>query len=68
MSPYSSRIESLVPIDVDPRHVEAYMRIEHSTLDHLSPRAFRREVGIAVRCIEEGGVAAAERAARSFGF
>ena len=30
----------------DPRHVEAYMRVEHPTLDGLSAERFRAEVAI----------------------
>ena len=30
--------------DVDPRHVEAWMRLEHPTLDGLSRRAFHDAV------------------------
>jgi hypothetical protein len=50
----------------DPRHVEAYMRLEHPTLDGLSPRAFRAEIQVACACIDEAGGAAAESCARSF--
>ena len=52
---------------IEPRHVEAYMRIEHSTLDGLSRRQFVHEVHVAVACIAEGGVAMAERVAQSQG-
>ena len=51
----------------DPRHIEAYMRLENSTLDHLSGRQFAREVALCVACVDEGGTDAAERNARSFG-
>jgi len=37
-------------VDVDPLHVEAWMRLEHGTLDALSRSDFEEEVGIAVRC------------------
>lgn len=33
--------------DVDERHAEAMIRLEHSTLDHLSREDFRRECEIA---------------------
>lgn len=65
---YQRVIADLVPAGVDPRHVEAYMRVARSTLGDLPPRLFRREVGIALECIEQGGIGAAERCARSFGF
>jgi hypothetical protein len=51
----------------DVRHVEAFMRSEHGTLDHLSPGAFAREVGVAKVCIMQGGAELAERLARSYG-
>ena len=51
----------------DPRHVEAYIRVEHPTLDHLSAERFRSEVRIALSCIEMEGEAGAETLARSFG-
>jgi hypothetical protein len=51
----------------DPRHIEAYMRIGHGTLDHLDARAFRAEVQIAIDCIRFGGVEQAEECAKSFG-
>jgi len=64
---YRERIKDLAP-DYDPRHVEAYMRSAHSTLDHLSPAEFSREVRLAVACIETAGKVFAERVAKSFGF
>ena len=66
-SPYADRIRALEP-HYDPRHIEAYMRLQYSTLDHLDTDTFAHEVAIAVACIKEGGVEAAERNARSFGF
>jgi hypothetical protein len=51
----------------DPRHIEAYMRLEHSTLDGLSLSKFKREVTLCAQCVDEGGRDAAERNARSFG-
>lgn len=57
----------LVPIGVDPRHVEGYIRLQHSTLSHLSWPEIRRECRVAVECIKVGGVEAAERNAKSFG-
>lgn len=43
MSPYQQRIATLVP-DVNPLHVEAWMRDQHGTLDGLSPQQFSHEV------------------------
>lgn len=65
-TPYANRIAPLAP-QFDPRHVEAYMRSEHSTLDGLSPSQFRTEVTMACECIRVGGFDMAERIARSFG-
>ena len=53
--------------DIDPRHVEAYMRIEHPCLDALSPSQFREEITIAIECVDVAGKADAESAAQSFG-
>lgn len=66
-TPYSDQIARLAP-GYDPRHVEAYMRVEHGTLDALSPSRFLEEVTLAIACIEEGGKAMAGEVARSFGF
>jgi len=54
-------------VGTDPRHVEAYMRLEHPTLDGLPKQQFADEVAIGVRCIAEDGAENAERCARSFG-
>jgi len=52
---------------VDPRHVEAYMRVGHGTLDHLNPQRMTAEVSLAVLCIELSGTEEAEALARSYG-
>lgn len=49
-----------------PRHVEAFIRLEYRTLDHLSRADFRRETAIALECIDLDADAA-ERLAQSFG-
>ena len=59
--------KGLVPAGVDPRHIEGYVRLEYSTLGSLSWPTIRREVRIALGCIEEAGVDAAEACARSWG-
>jgi hypothetical protein len=51
----------------DARHVEAWMRIEHSTLDGLSVDQFRAEVKVALQCIEAGPLADSEALAQSYG-
>lgn len=63
---YREIILKLAP-GYDPRHIEAFMRLQYGTLDHIDPATFRSEVKIAVHCVEEGGVASAERLADSYG-
>jgi hypothetical protein len=46
---------SLGFIGTDPRHVEAFMRIAHSTLDGLSASQFRAEVWTACECVKAAG-------------
>lgn len=50
----------------DPRHVEAYMRLEYKTLDALGGAAWRRAVDEALACVV-ADVALAERLAQSEG-
>ncbi len=64
---YQLAIAKIVPADIDPRHVEGFMRLKYDALSELSRRAFNREVAIGVACIREGGVEQAERNAQSFG-
>jgi hypothetical protein len=49
---YRELIKSIAP-SFNPAHVEAWMRLEHDTLDCLSPRKFRSEVRVACQCIEQ---------------
>jgi hypothetical protein len=63
---YANRIKEIAA-KYDPRHIEAYMRLQYSTLDHLDNATFRREVKIACACVDDGGVEMAERTAQSFG-
>lgn len=70
-TPYAERtiledLERLDAREVDPRHVEAYMRLEHGTLDALSREQWAAEVAIAVALINEDP-AGAERLAESYG-
>lgn len=51
----------------DVRHIEAYMRLEHATLDGLSGWQFDEEVATGICCIEQGGLTAAEELAQSYG-
>jgi hypothetical protein len=50
-----------------PHHIEAYMRLEHSTLDGLDEEQFVDEVLLACEAILVGGTFDAEALARSFG-
>lgn len=52
---------------VDPRHVEAFIRVGYGTLDHLSSSAFTEEVRISAQCVRAIGKAEAEALAQSFG-
>lgn len=65
-STYADRIAELAPT-FDPRHVEAFMRSAHPTLDHLDAVWFAREVRIACQCVTTGGEPFAEQIARSYG-
>jgi hypothetical protein len=68
---YYDRIKSVAEendfFGYDPRHVEAYMRLGHSTLDNLTESEFEAEVLIGISCIAEDGNANAEKCAQSFG-
>jgi hypothetical protein len=66
MSGYADLIRELSP-DHDPRHIEAYIRLEYGVLDHLSPERFALEASIAEACIKQGGLDAAEKLAVSYG-
>jgi hypothetical protein len=70
-SPYADTIRvecaHLGRVGANPRHVEAWMRLEHGTLGHLDKAAFRREVETALALIDAAGDADSESLARSFG-
>jgi hypothetical protein len=59
--------KGLVPAGFDPRHIESYILLQYSHTSHLDWATIRREVKIAVSCIKEGGVEAAESLAKSYG-
>jgi hypothetical protein len=63
---YRTIITQIAP-SYDPRHIEAHMRSELGTLDHLSSERFAAEVTAAVMCIEAGGAEMAEKLAQSYG-
>ncbi len=65
MTHYGALIRSIAP-GRDPRLVEAFMRLDHGTLDHLSRSQFRAEAEIAADCVAaDPGLA--ESLAQSFG-
>lgn len=51
----------------EPRVVEAWMRLEHGTLDALSKAAFRREVATAIACADASTPAENQSLATSYG-
>jgi hypothetical protein len=51
----------------DPRHVEAWMRLEHGCLDGLSRQQFTEEVAIALQCVAAATTADSEALATSMG-
>ena len=63
---YAARIARLAP-DHDPAHVEAWMRLEHPTLDGLDAIQFAREVAGAVACIRRAAITESDKLAHSFG-
>lgn len=62
---YRTRIETLTAHD--PRHIEAWMRLEHGTLDHLDAARFESEVCTANACVTEAGKDESEALALSYG-
>lgn len=53
--------------DVDPRHVEAWMRVEHPTLDGLSRQGFIDAMHTALAAVIDAGPEESEALAASFG-
>ena len=52
--------------DIDPRHIEAYMRLQYGTLSHLSRETFEGETKLLIEVVDldlEG----AEETAQSYG-
>lgn len=54
-------------VGIDPRYVEAWMRVEHPTLDALGPSRFRDEVAVAIACIDAAEPGVSEALAESYG-
>lgn len=71
MSHYRARIQERLVVegrtDLDPRHVEGFMRLDWGTLDGLSEDVFADEVRISIACVDEGDPLQVEILARSFG-
>ena len=65
-SGYQAIIAELAP-GYDPRHIEACMRLQHGTLDHLTREDFAREAQIGVEFIRQAGRDEAEALAVSYG-
>lgn len=57
-----------LPSWLAPAHVEAWMRLEHGTLDALSRAAFMREALIGIACAQAEGMEDADRFAASYGW
>lgn len=53
--------------NIDPRHVEAMMRMNHKTLDSLSPELFIHEILTNVECLKYINPELVEETAKSFG-
>jgi hypothetical protein len=53
--------------DIDPRHVEAWMRSEHGNLDDLSPHRFIETMYAALADAIDAGPVQSEALAGSFG-
>ncbi len=51
----------------DPRHIEAWMRLEHGCLDGLSRQQFNDEVTVALQCVAAAPADRNEALAASFG-
>lgn len=71
MSIYRTMINAILAeigrSEVESRHVEAMMRVEHPTLDALSAARFRREVIESVAAIDQAGPDLTEQIAESYG-
>lgn len=52
---------------IDPRWVEAYLRLDHGTLDSLSVDEFKIEIPEIIKIIKEEGKQKAEKLALSYG-
>jgi len=62
----AGRLDAL-GLSEDPRHVEAWVRVAHPTLDALSAEELDEEILIAAATLREAGPDMNERLADSFG-
>jgi len=62
----TSTLRKLGRTDIDPRHAEAYLRLDFRTLDHLSRTRFLKEISRIIPIID-ADPREAERLARSYG-
>jgi len=63
---YQQTIKAFAP-NHNPRHVEAFMRLCHGTLDGLSPAAFAADVRLSCQLLDAIPASEAEDLARSYG-
>lgn len=63
---YAATFATLQPAH-DPRHIEAFVRLQYGPLDHLDRNTLREEAKVAAQCVTVGGVDAAEELAVSYG-
>jgi hypothetical protein len=70
-SPYADSIKKVATTlgrpYVNPRWIEAFMLLEHPSLNSISEESFDREVAVAINCIDFVGPKKAEQCAHSFG-
>ena len=66
---YYQRLISRYLLDssIDPRWIEAYLRLDHGTLDSLSVDDFKTEIPEIIKIIKEEGKQEAEKLALSYG-
>lgn len=68
---YKERIELTLKVlgrpEVDPGHIEAWMRMDHGTLDGLSPRDFRQAVKVGVEAVDQCGEKLSQEVASTYG-
>ncbi len=54
-------------IGINARHIEAWMRVGHATLDVLDRQEFYQEVRLAIACIRNQPTSLSESLSRSYG-